>query len=257
MTTFTLPNPKLGQVYSITISTSSQEASLQFYRQLGFSELFRSDFPVPLILISDGSLLIMLRSDDNPYIALTYYVKNMDELVAGLEEQGITFTEKKALGGGMQRNMITSPDGVKIGLVTYVDGFVQPTGNTMLNLAPADYFNPEKYPNPVCGLFGEFAHPVTDLNASIAFWEKLGFVTLSKYETPQPWAILSDGLAVVGLHQTTEFSYPVITYFAADMKERIEKLKNNGLEIHKDLGGSNVVLSTPDGQYFNLFNLGM
>ena len=74
---------------------------------------------------------------------------------------------------------------------------------------------------------------------------------------PYPWAIASDGLAVVGLHQTTEFDYPAITFFAADMKDKIEKLKENGLTDFKEKGPGNVVLRTPEHQHINLFKLGM
>jgi catechol 2,3-dioxygenase-like lactoylglutathione lyase family enzyme len=42
-----LPEPKLGNVTAITISTSDPDESLNFYELLGFSEVMRMDFPVP------------------------------------------------------------------------------------------------------------------------------------------------------------------------------------------------------------------
>ncbi|HXL55127.1 MAG TPA: hypothetical protein VN958_02645 [Chitinophagaceae bacterium] len=68
---------------------------------------------------------------------------------------------------------------------------------------------------------------------------------------------ISDGLAVVGLHQTKDFSYPAITFIASDMKNKIEKLKNSGLENFSEIGESNIVLTTPEQQKINLFKLGM
>jgi predicted lactoylglutathione lyase len=134
---------------------------------------------------------------------------------------------------------------------------MQPAGPTMLTMQPQDYANPEKYVNKVCGMFGEFAMPVKDLDRSISFWEKLGFKALSKMTSHYPWAILSDGLAIVGLHQTENFTDPTITYFASDMKAKIEKLKQDGLDNYKEMNPGNIVVTTPEQQKINLFSLGM
>ena len=157
----------------------------------------------------------------------------------------------------IKRYRMQSPDALNIGLVTLVDGFTLPPGTTMLTMPPQDYSNPAKYVNKVCGLFGEFAHPVEDLDISISFWEKLGFVALSKYSSPYPWAIISDGMAIVGLHQTNTFKDPTITFFASDMKEKIERLKSNGLDNFSETSSGNIVLTTPEQQKINLFKLGM
>jgi catechol 2,3-dioxygenase-like lactoylglutathione lyase family enzyme len=252
-----LPKPILGDVNAITIATPDLEKSFEFYKQLGFSELFRTDFPFPLIQISDGQLQIMLRKDKTPYIALSYYVREMDKVVADLESKGIVFKSKPKDSDMIKRYVFESPDGFLISLVSFVDGFVQPPGPTMLTMPQQDLFNPEKYVNKVCGLFGEYAQPVKDIAVSILFWEKLGFKTLSKHESPYPWAILSDGLGIIGLHQTNSFDYPAITFFAKDMKEKIAKLKESGLKDFTEKGSSNIVVKTPENQHVNLFSLGM
>ncbi len=252
-----LPTSKLGDVSAITITTADLETSLSYYQHLGFTEVLRHDFPFPWIQISDGALLIMLRKDPVPYISLTYYVKDLNKIASELEQSGISFSQKSPETDIVKRYLFQSPDGLTIALVTYVDGFKQPPGPTMQQMQQSDFFNPDKYINKSCGLFGEFAHPVKDLEQSIAYWGKLGFTTLSKFEAPYPWAIISDGLAVIGLHQTGNFSYPVITYFAVDMKEKIEKLKNAGLTNFTESDGGNSVLTTPEQQKINLFKLGM
>ena len=255
---FTLPKPKLGDVTAITITTADLELSLKYWQQLGFAEFQRADFPFPWIQITDGALLIMLRKDPKPYIALTYYVKEMDAVVKDLKQAGIVVTQMPTPDPMVKRYQIQSPGALLITLVTFFDGFVQPPGPTMLSMSPADYTNPDKYVNKVCGMFGEFAQPVKDLDASISFWEKLGFKALSKFTSPYPWAILSDGLAVVGVHQTNNFSEPTITFFAKDMKEKIEKLKAAGLAgLEGSTGLSNITLTTAEGQKVNLFKLGM
>lgn len=253
-----LPKPILGDVSAITITSLDLEKSFAYYQRLGFKELFRTDFPFPFIQISDGALMMMIRKDATPYCALTYYVKDMDKIVAELEAEGIQFSQKPKAADMIKRYTFLSPDDVTISLVTFVDGFVQPPGPTMITIPQSDYFNPEKYINKACGLYGEFAQPVKDLETSISFWGKLGFITLSKRETPYPWAIMSDGLNVIGLHQATNFSQPTITFFASDMKEKISKLISDGLtDISEIEGKANITLTTPEGQKVNLFSFGL
>jgi predicted lactoylglutathione lyase len=256
MTTLTIPQSKLGEVSALTITSPDLESSFRFYQQLGFTEVMRMDFPFHWIQITDGALLIMLREDDNPYLALTYYVKDMAKTVSEIEEQGLDFIQRPKPSDFIQRYLLQSPDKLNISLVSVPDnGFQQPPGPTMLTMPQQDYFNPDKYVNKVCGMFGELAHPVTDLDASVAFWEKLGFAVLSKFESPYKWAILSDGLAVVGLHQANHFNYPAITFFAADMAAKVQSLKDKGIIDDESTG--NVVITTPEGQHVNLFKLGM
>ena len=257
---FNLPSPKLGNVSAITITSPDLEKSLQYYQKLGFQEVQRMDVPFPWLQVSDGALLIMLIRRDDPYIALTYYIdpSAIDTIAQTLEQQGIPFSLKAKASDIVKRYIFQTPDKQNISLVANMeDVFKQPPGPTMLRMEQADYTNPEKYINKICGMFGEFAHPVTSLERSLDFWQKLGFIELSKFTSPYPWAIISDGLNTVGLHQTDKFPSPAITYFASDMQEKIQRLKNTGIEISQDMGPANIVLRTPEGQQINLFKLGM
>ncbi|MBU6343161.1 MAG: VOC family protein, partial [Bacteroidetes bacterium] len=188
-----IPTPTLSQVYAFTITSPDLETSSAFYQKLGFKELFRSDFPFPLILISDGSIQIMLRKDPTPYIALSYYVADIEKTVADLEQNGLTFTQKPAEKDLVKRAIFHTPDGATLSLVGFTEGIPQPAGATLLNTAPSDYANTAKYTNQSLGLFGEYAFSVADLGQSIQFWEKLGFAVLHKTDAPRTWAILSDG----------------------------------------------------------------
>ena len=253
-----LPKPQLGEISALTIATPDLEASLRYYQKLGFKEIFRMDFPFPWIQITDEALLIMLRKSDDPYLALTYYSGEAEKIANELEKKGISFISKPKDSDMVKRFLFQSPDGLNISLVAIAEGFRRPGGTTMLTMNQADYFKPETYTNKTAGMFGELAHPVTNLDESIAFWEKLGFQVLSKFASPYPWAIISDGLSVVGLHQSKHFSYPAITFFASDMKDKIEALKSQGLENFKEMSGpSNIVLTTPEQQHVFLFKMGM
>ncbi len=251
-----LPTPILGEITAFTITTHDLEKSLACYKKLGYKELYRAEWPFPWIQITDGVVLIMLRKDAKPYLALTYYVKDIDKVTADLVQKGIKFEMKPKKTDPVKRWLLRSPDGMAISLVNIIEGFEQPAGPGMLQMNPEDYFNPEKYVNKTCGLFGELAHPVADLEKSIEFWQLLGFKTLSRFTSPYPWAILSDGLAIVGLHQTKEFEYPAITYFATDMPVKIAALKKAGLTGFTPKGPSDVILTTPEQQHIFLFSLG-
>ena len=248
--------PMLGYMSAFTINSPDPEVSLQFYQKLGFRELMRSDFPFPFIQITDNAILIMLRKSDDPYLALTYYAKDTGKIVTELEEKGIRFISKPNNIDFVKRYLFQSPDGVNISLVEMPDGFSKPSGKTMLTMDQSDYFKPETYTNQIAGMFGEFAQPVTDLEKSIAFWEKIGFTILTKQASPAPWAILSDGLSIAGLHQSGEFDSTAITFFASDMKSKIRSLKEQGFTF-KELDPANVVLTTPENQKLFLFSMGM
>jgi [ribosomal protein S5]-alanine N-acetyltransferase len=250
-----LPKPILGNVTALTITTPDLEKSLAFYERLGFSLVMRDNWPFPWIQVSDGVLLIMLRKDPKPYLALTYYVKDTEPVAKYLAGKGITFDQAPKKEEQLKRYLFHSPDGLNISLVG-IDGFSQPPGPGMLQMKQEDYFKPAKYVNKTAGMFGELAHPVADLDKSIAFWEKLGFKSVSKFTSPYPWAILSDGLSVVGLHQTKKFDYPAITYFAADMGDKIVALKKAGLKNLEEQDPSNAVLTTPEKQHIFLYQLG-
>jgi len=153
-----------------------------------------------------------------------------------------------------------SPDSLAVNLIHYDPaGMYQPQGKTLLNFPQEDFSKAEKLPNPNCGIFGEFATAVKDLNSAVAFWQGLGFEAKSVNQEPYPWAILSDGINILGLHQTKDFDYPAITYFAPDMSERVKRLKESGIDLfseRKGEGGSkrNFILTTPEGQKIFLFS---
>ena len=75
---------------------------------------------------------------------------------------------------------------------------------------------------------------------------------------PYPHAILSDGLMIIGLHQTTNFNYPAVTYFGLETDKRIQLLKEQGLKNFADMmGKGNQILTTWEGQHVFLFSMGM
>ena len=249
---------KLGEVASIYVTSPNLDSSVAFYEKIGFQKIASNVMPAPWALVSDGSLLIMMRQDSVKYAGLTYYVKDIESTVAQLEKNGIGFTKKPKEEDLIKRYYFKSLDGLNIMLASNVGLFKQPTGITMLNMNPIALQTEDKYPNKECGAFGEFCHPVADLNNSIEYWKKFGFEVKSQMSQPYPWAILSDGLMLIGLHQTKNFSYPAVTYFGLNTEKRVQGLKENGVTGFTEfMGKKNVTLKTWEGLHFFLFSMGM
>ena len=252
---------KLGDATQITIGTKDVEASFAFYKRLGFSKIAGDTLPNPWVQISDGTILILLNQDGQSYMGLTYFARDMDKRIVEFEKMGIHFVQKTNKDGKFFQGIFLSPDSFGVSLINFDHSkMYQPKGKTLRNLSQEDFANPKKYPNAKCGVFGELSHPVKNLEASIAYWKKLGFEALSINKDPYPWAILTDGMNILGLHQTKDFTYPAVTYFAPDMGRRIKKLKEEGIDSIKEFGGEgggpdNVVLTTPEGQKIFLFSL--
>jgi hypothetical protein len=253
----TFGQSKLGEVACVYVTSPDLDSSLAVYAKLGFKKIASNTFPIPWAQASDGSLLIMIRKDLTPYIGLTYYSNDVDKMAKDLEDGGIVFSQKPKEGDVIKRYYVKSPDDFNIVLSNNLGGFQAPIGKTMQSMIPTDFAIPDKYPNKQCGVFGEFCHPVTDLTKSIAFWEKLGFKASAKMNEPYPYAILSDGLMIIGLHQTSDFSFPAITYFGIGTAKRIEELKKQGLNFTDMAGPGNQSLTTFEGQHFFIFSLGM
>jgi predicted lactoylglutathione lyase len=249
---------KMGDVASIYVTTTNLDSSVAFYQKIGFTKTGSNDFPSPWAQVSDGSLLITMRKDKTPYIGLTYYSADVDQIAAQLEKDGVEFTQRPKESDPIKRYYIKEPNGFNVVLSANPGGFEQPAGVTLLTMKPADFNSAEKYPNKQCGAFGEFAFPVTDINVAVAFWKKLGFKASASMTEPYPHVILTDGHMIIGLHQTKHFTTPAVTYFGMNVEKRIQQLKQNGLQNFTEVQGkNNVAVKTWEGQSVFIFSLGM
>jgi predicted lactoylglutathione lyase len=252
---------KLGTASQIAISTNDLEASTIVYDKIGFKRIGHGDIPNKYIQYTDDSTVILLNEDGMESIGFIYFGPNMQLVVDELKRRGTSFIQETddAFGKFFQGVFIT-PDGVAITLVNFDPGTMFQPKHTLAGMSEEDLIDSSKYPNHKIGVFGEYSVPVKDLQASLRYWKSIGFEALSIKDEPYPWAIVTDGLNIIGLHQTTEFTRQAITYFAPDMKRRIENLRNDGLDDNIDGfigtggGDNNVVLTTMENQKFFLFS---
>ena len=223
---------KLGQVVQIVVGIQNLAESATFYETLGFEKLAENDVPWPWQQLTDGQNLLLLNQDGNQYIGLNYFSPNVPELVAQMEGMGVEFLQKQEVDGRLQMAIFSDSDGLMVGLINQnPDGMQLPDGEPITH----------------CGKFGEFALGVADFYKASNFWQQFGFEQMYASSDPYPWGIFSDGMIVLGLHQTDEFGGPCMTYFAPDMPQRITKLESKGLLIE------NGVLEAPGGETLFLF----
>jgi catechol 2,3-dioxygenase-like lactoylglutathione lyase family enzyme len=221
---------KLGTYVEISTTVEQNDAAVAFYQQLGYQHAGYS-------VLTDGSINLNLAPPGVPAPMLRY---------AGSDMEALTAADISVKQSDRGVGVLTTPEGLHIMLSPFDSRVTMPEGTPLT-----------RTPLSRCGTFGEYALPTSDLQASRAFWEGLGFQTLHSADEPEPYAILSDELIVIGLHQTSDFSAPHITYFAPDMAERIQAFQAEGLPIMpmpaEDGSVVNAALEGPGGERFFLF----
>ena len=229
---------KLGTYVSITLATQDPEQSMAFYEALDWQKISEDT-------LSDGSINLRLRKGDFSSPTLSYMGSDISAIRALFSPD-----KQKRKGTPATTAEFKDPNGLRITIDADESTNAMPAG-TPTTRTPASRF----------GKFGEFSIPTKDLPKSMNFWTKLGFEALHMAKIPYPYAILSDGLIVLGLHQ---FDQPAIAlaYFAEDMIDRIKQLKAAGLQIvdfpsdgsedPNTTETENAMLSSPEGQAFYL-----
>ncbi|MGD1844452.1 MAG: VOC family protein [Salibacteraceae bacterium] len=252
----------LGEASLITIGVNDLNASLQFYQQLGFRVLEKSQRPNPWAQITDGRVVLLLNRDKSSYISLTYFSKDARERAQRLQKEGIRFHYTSGPEKKLFQGIFVSPDNLAVNMMNLDPSkMFKPNQPTLRDIPVEQLKKPEAYPNTRLGAFGEFSHPVKTLLRSIDFWSQMGFKPLSINEEPYPWAIISDGINLLGLHQSKDFDFPAITYFAPDMARRIDWIRKEELSeifaFRSEEGSKarNAVLKTPEKQHLFLFSI--
>jgi predicted lactoylglutathione lyase len=102
------------------------------------------------------------------------------------------------------------------------------------------------------GRFHEWSVPTQDILASIEFYERLGFTQAEVREVwPHPYAALTDGRIVVGLHQSPART-PSLTFVLPDVASRCGELERRGFEVAYRRTGTEVFheigLTAPGGE---------
>ena len=204
----------LGKFLEFSVSTPDILASLQFYRQLGFSDAEAGEtWRHPYAVVTDGRIYIGLHERDTAP-ALTFVRTDIVRHLTSLESTGIEF-EVRRLGDNVFNEL----------------GFRDPGGN-MIGLIEARTFSPSKRkPTDVtgCGYFTEIALPAADPDASKAFWERHGFVGIDELDAPLPHVTCTSDHVDIGLYESQYLDRATLIFEAADVAASLSAMKKHGI----------------------------
>lgn len=96
-----LPNPILGAFGELACPTNKLEKDIEFYTQIGFNVLSKSESPYPWCILYDGINTIGLHQTKDFYDnSITYFAPDVKEQVKHLQASGVnSITEFTGTGG--------------------------------------------------------------------------------------------------------------------------------------------------------------
>ena len=102
--------------------------------------------------------------------------------------------------------------------------------------APTHFAGDREFGEPsLCGDFAEFSLPAGEFEPMREFWEPLGFVAMGESETPYLRMSMTSDHLDLGVHRPRTLEEPMVVFTAADMGERIERLRSLGIGFSDDL----------------------
>lgn len=236
---------------------NTPEASFEFYKTLGFTEIPNQFEDENLTMMSDSNLVIVLNKGSIAPAMQIYINKDIAKLEADLKNEGILVQK---IENGLQ---VQSPDGIKVAVLQgETDKLFKPELGVMMAMMQSnDIMDPTKMPNKKIGVFGEFSHQVSDIHKSLKWWAKLGLLGSGIMEYGYKYSIIMDRLSVVGLHehQNENWFGSAITYFATDQDVRLKKLKEEldpkMVNESEKLGEGSAIVTAPEGNLIFVYKL--
>lgn len=221
----------LGDFLEISLSTRDILASIEFYRELGFSEApAGSSWKHPYTVMTDGRLYLGLHRRDAASPALSFVLPELSRRLPDLETLGIELTT------------------CNIGLDQFNElGFLDPDGQPVTLLEARTYspVHAAHLKPALCGYFQEFRLSVRNRAASARFWESVGFIISDEIGGPEPYAQASWGGINLGLIQKARATPPELVFSHPTLDELEALLEIRGLPIQNDSRGLH--LQTPEG----------
>jgi catechol 2,3-dioxygenase-like lactoylglutathione lyase family enzyme len=228
----------LGRFHEISIETGDIADSVAFYERLGFSQCGTTDtWQHPYGVMTDGKLFLGLHQFKFPSPTLTWVHPGVAAHAHAIEKHGIEIAWKRV--GEDAFNEL---------------GFLDPAGQAVrVQEAPTHFASDrEERDSSLCGDFAEYSTPFADFTAMRGFWEPLGFVALDESETPWPRMSMTSDLIDLAVHRPRTLDAPMLVFVAADMGERLERLRSLGCEFSAELPRGldprhNALLKAPEG----------
>jgi catechol 2,3-dioxygenase-like lactoylglutathione lyase family enzyme len=235
----------LGRFHEISVETSDIAESVAFYERLGFTQCGTTDtWTHPYGVLTDGKLFLGLHQFKFPAPTLTYVHEGVAQLAIAIEKRGIELAWKR------------------VGEDSFNEfGFFDPSGQAVRVQEAPTHFSSEKdlRDTSLCGDFAEFSLPAPESEPLREFWEPLGFVAMGETEAPYLRMSMTSDHIDLAVHRPRMLDRPMLVFAAADMGERIERLKALGVALSQDLPRGldprhSALIEAPEGTTLLLIN---
>ncbi len=228
----------IGRFLEISVHAPDLLASLDFYEQLGFTQVTTGEaWPYPYAVVTDGRLGIGLHQHElaqSPLLA--FVLPDLYEHLHALENLGLEILDRR-LGGDV-----------------FNEATFATSGGQLVRLLEARTYSPsQRAPGKFSrlGWFEEFMLPVADVKAASQFWERLGFVPAEESEEPFPHVGMTSDSLDVALVGGGALARPALLFTDAEMPGRIQALAERGAEFARLPGkldpSRNGLLIAPEG----------
>jgi catechol 2,3-dioxygenase-like lactoylglutathione lyase family enzyme len=211
----------LGRFHEISVETPDIAESVAFYERLGFTQCGTTDtWQHPYGVLTDGKLFLGLHQFKFPSPTITYVKPGIAQHAHAIEKHGIDLAWKRV--GDDAFNEV---------------GFLDPSGQAVRVQEAATHFASDREDREpsLCGDFAEYSVPAADSGPMRAFWEPLGFVAMDESETPYVRMSMTSDYLDLAVHRPRMLDVPMLVFTAADMGERIERLRALGCAISAGL----------------------
>jgi catechol 2,3-dioxygenase-like lactoylglutathione lyase family enzyme len=235
----------LGKFHEISIETVDIAESVAYYERLGFSQCGTTDtWSHPYGVMTDGRVYLGLHQFKFPSPTLTYVHAGVAHQAHVIEKLGIEIAWKRV--GDDAFNEF---------------GFLDPSGQPVRVQEASTHFASDRArgETSLCGDFAEFSLPSSDFEPMRAFWEPLGFVALGETDAPYLRMSMTSDHIDLAVHRPRTLDQPMLVFAAADMGERIERLRSLDVAMSDDLPRgldprSGALLRAPEGTALLLIN---
>jgi catechol 2,3-dioxygenase-like lactoylglutathione lyase family enzyme len=199
----------------LKITTDAIVEALGELTDLGFTAVAVNDvYPHPYAVVSDGQTYIGLHEREPGPARLCFIRPELASYVRALRRQRIALEYSHLADDEFHELGFRDPSGQAVTLVearTFSRGEGSAPGRS------------------VCGRFVEYSLGTNDLQASAAFWSRLGFETIAAGDSPQPWTRLSGCGAIIGLHEAPGLRLG-LCFAAEQLDARLEFLRAKGFD---------------------------
>jgi len=209
----------LGRFLEFSIATTDILASYEFYRVLGFTGIDASDIYAHRYgVVTDGRIALGLHEADLPELSLTYVHPELARHARTLRDTGLAPSYERLSDERLHEIGLEHADGVA------------------LRLLEARTFSPvDRVRMARVGWFEDLVLPTRDIDASVAYWERLGFIRIG--DDTQQATLTSDHLSLA-IRAGLRTARPALHFTVDEVDPVRDALADAGLNCDTRLGAA-------------------